>query len=250
MTEAELKRMERELGLTLPSPYVKIMLKFPDKLRQWPASEEVDRSQFFFTDLSSILDVNHRIRKQPGDFVKSPKGFVKQWPSELLVFGQCDGNWHVIDTRLKNPPMASIKGGQFDVAGAGDLKLYLDLLGMTHRDAWKEWKEQQAAAKSAKSPPSLSRMSDAEFDQLEHKLGVKLPAAYKKVIRDFPDESSLAKAGGRQRNERQQILFDERSSDEQTSKILRRDFRRTDLSWRQRRKFLAVDCRKSNPSFV
>jgi hypothetical protein len=85
MTEADLKRIEKELGLALPAVYSRIMLKFPENLRDWPPDGKVDQSQWFFTDVERILDVNKRIRKKPGEFVKSPKKYAAQWPANTTA---------------------------------------------------------------------------------------------------------------------------------------------------------------------
>jgi hypothetical protein len=108
--------------------------------------------------------------------------------TNLFVFGQCGDRWHIFDASLKNPPMLDIKSGKFDVEGAGDLKLYFDLLKISHKDAWKAWKKTQAANKPAKTPAKAGPMTDSDFKLVEDKLSIKLPAVYRKIVTEIPAE--------------------------------------------------------------
>src|SRR5262245_56471024 len=112
MTESDLQRLARELGVALPAPYLEIMRQFPDELRHWPpwAASEVSRT--FFADLDVILQVNARLRKNPAQFVRFPKELRAVWPKNLFVFGCYDDeSFYVIDVNEPNPLVNSLSDG-------------------------------------------------------------------------------------------------------------------------------------------
>jgi hypothetical protein len=192
MTDADLKRIEKELKLKLPAAYVKIMRDFPEELRNWPDMPGADRSEWFFTDAAQVIDANRRIRKQPGEFVKSPPKHRKEWPENLFVFGRCGKNWHAVDATLDDPPLVEIVDGKVDEGGQ-ELSFCFTWVKYKHITDWQkhkdEAKKQAKAAKPAKAArPAAGTLSDADLKEIEQKLELKLPAVYCRIVRDFPQD--------------------------------------------------------------
>ena len=191
MTDADFKRIEKELGLKLPAAYVKIMRDYPDELRNWPDAPGANRSEWFFTDPQQVIDVNRQFRQSPGDFVKKPEPYRKQWPANLLVIGRYEKNWHAVDVTRDDPPLVEIASGKVVKEGQ-ELSFCFTWVKYKHATDWQKYKqeakESKAAAKAKPAKPSPGSLSDADLNELEQKLGLKLPSVYRKFVREFPQE--------------------------------------------------------------
>lgn len=218
MTAQDIKKIEAALNLALPAAYVKLMLKFPD-LSEWPEGE-IDKSEWFLTDPATLIDVNRRFRKKPSAFVKTPKKYAANWPDNFFVFGRCGESWHVFDANLKKPLMFDIKKGKLDLDAFSDLKFYLDMLKQSHKNAWKNAKKKASATKAAKKKTPATKtakatrkgdaMNDDDFKKLETTLNLKLPDAYRKIVRAIPPEllDWPPAPGGTENRKLEDILLD------------------------------------------
>ena len=198
MNDKDLKAIEKELGVTLPTSYVQAMKKFPDELRTWPPAEIRDASQEFFADAEQVLDANRRFRDRPQDFVKSPTDLRAAWPAHYLVIGRVEQTWKVIDVSQKEPRIFSIDDGVLDTYSS-ELKAKFDLWKYIHKELWKAVRKKEKQAQPAKEASAKPRskpkqeaavgpMTEAQFKELEEKLELKLPAAYRKIMGKFPNE--------------------------------------------------------------
>jgi hypothetical protein len=87
MTDAELKLIESDLGLSLPPSYRSFVLSFPDELAAAAGDFE------FYSDASRLLTLNKELRKTP--FFQG-----RPWPDRLFAIGEngC-GDYYFLDLK-------------------------------------------------------------------------------------------------------------------------------------------------------
>lgn len=187
MTDADLKRIENELGIKLPANYTRLIRKFPDELRNWPPGQTRDVSQRFFPDAGHLLDVNRHFRASPRQFVSAPKELAKAWPLNYVVIGRMDDDWQVIDVSQKEPRIFTIEKGKLETYSS-DFKATFDLWKYVHKELWKAERkkaktttpeESKATSKSkAMSKPTATDKAKASLAARKPvKSAAKLPAS-------------------------------------------------------------------------
>ncbi len=77
MTAEDLKRLERELGISLPAAYTKVMMAFPV-----PAYER-NTETLIWDDADALIRLNRELR--------AGRSFVKPWPRRFFALGEDAG---------------------------------------------------------------------------------------------------------------------------------------------------------------
>jgi SMI1 / KNR4 family (SUKH-1) len=86
MTEADVARIESELGVTLPAHYREFVLAYPRSLRdaRFEYNQEPASASFLFEDPQLVIDYNKGMR-EPGLLVTDSE--TAPWPGEYLIIG-------------------------------------------------------------------------------------------------------------------------------------------------------------------
>lgn len=106
MNDEDIKRIERELGIALPSVYRRHLVPFPI-----PALARNSDSELW-DDPSRLVALNQELRA--GDRHRKP------WPTHLFAVGELDGESYVaIDLRSPEAPTWWIDHGYIDAKGSG-----------------------------------------------------------------------------------------------------------------------------------
>ncbi len=86
MTEADVVRIEAELGVAVPAHYREYVLAYTQRLRdaKFDYSGEAASDGFLFDDPQQVIDYNRGIR-EPG--LQVTDGETGEWPDEFLIIG-------------------------------------------------------------------------------------------------------------------------------------------------------------------
>jgi hypothetical protein len=149
MNEANFKHLEQELGIKLPAAYRKIVSKYPDELREWPAPEDKSAGkpgEDFLLDVAEILKANKQGRKR----------LRKKFPPKGFIVGRAGrGNLWMIDTASSKPAVHLL----FDdiiLDGIDSLAELFERVKAEHKQAWdKVRKKERAGAKATLTPEDL-----------------------------------------------------------------------------------------------
>ncbi len=96
MTEADVARIEAELGVKVPAHFREFVLAYPQSLRdaKFDYNSEPASDSFLFDDPQQVIDYNKGIR-EPGLLVVD--GETAPWPAEYLIIGaDAGGNFWCI----------------------------------------------------------------------------------------------------------------------------------------------------------
>jgi hypothetical protein len=106
MSDAEIARVEHELGIEFPKKYRTMIRGCCRGLAKLPEPFRSQGPKWFLTDAQELLALNQAIRKSPGKFVTGPEEVRRKWPKHLLACGY-DRNDEVLafDCREKNPDL-------------------------------------------------------------------------------------------------------------------------------------------------
>jgi SMI1/KNR4 family protein SUKH-1 len=106
MSEAEIARVEKELGIEFPKKYRTMIRGCSRALAKLPEPFRSRGPKWFLTDAQELLALNKAIRRSPGKFVTGPEEVRRKWPKHLLACGY-DRNDEVLvfDCRQKNPDL-------------------------------------------------------------------------------------------------------------------------------------------------
>lgn len=90
MTQADIARIEAELGISLPAPYCEFVLAYPQSLREakFAYNQEPASASFVFDNPQLVIDLNRGMR-EPGLLVMD--GETAPWPNEYLIIGADGG---------------------------------------------------------------------------------------------------------------------------------------------------------------
>lgn len=128
MTDADLERIEKELGLKLPASYRRALTQFPVELRDWPLRDKdagYDRREDFLLDAAAIIAANQAARKK----------FRKRFPPGAFVYGGDSKDYWLIDCSQPNPPVQLINK-DYLLDGWNDLEEHLAAVRQAHEEAW------------------------------------------------------------------------------------------------------------------
>jgi hypothetical protein len=91
MTEADVARIESELGVRLPAHYRAFVLAYPQSLREARCGypEEPASATFLFDDPAAVIEANRRFRRP--DVLPIGHGW-DPWPDDYLIVGM-DQPW-------------------------------------------------------------------------------------------------------------------------------------------------------------
>src|SRR5262245_23192944 len=146
MNESDLRRLEKELKLTLPASYRTIVSNFPDELRHWPDRPESgspDRRDDFLLDVKQLLKANQRVRKK----------LKKEFPAKGFVIGGSGDEWWLINAGSKNPSVELVQE-DYILDGFDDLADLFATVPAPHKEAWAKAKKRTSAASKASLAPA------------------------------------------------------------------------------------------------
>lgn len=133
MTESELKIIERDLQLKLPDAYRKVILQFPEELRDWPPrgpDDPYDRRDDFYLDAAQIIAANEKARKR----------YRKRLPPGAFVIGGDNKDSWFIECDQPNPPVQLINK-EYVLGGTENLQEHLDCVRKNHQEVWAKLKK-------------------------------------------------------------------------------------------------------------
>ncbi len=148
MTENELRIIERDLQVTLPEAYRKIILHFPEELRDWPPrgpDDPSDRRDDFCLDAAQIIAANEKARKR----------YRKRLPPGAFVIGGDNKDSWFIECDQPNPPVQLINK-DYILGGDENLEQHLERVRQSHEEVWaKLSKRKKAGGKLQLTPDEL-----------------------------------------------------------------------------------------------
>jgi hypothetical protein len=90
MTEDELKQVESQFSVKLPSDYRKLLLDMPAELvamLEWHSSQDSEEETMLFRTEDCISNTNEWVRDADDDFEFDPNDATVPWPDDWFVIG-------------------------------------------------------------------------------------------------------------------------------------------------------------------
>ncbi len=100
MTRTEIERLEDALKVTLPQPYVDLLLGYPLALEEngfhFGDGFEPLSKRFFVKDIDRLIELNESARNPAA---AEPLAHEARWPAHLVVIGEnAGGDYYLLDT--------------------------------------------------------------------------------------------------------------------------------------------------------
>ena len=104
----EIAKLERELDVKLPRPFVTALLSVAKTCSDWPKEYASTGDRLLLTDIDKLIELNKKFRKAPARYVKSPKSIAKKWPREYIVIARNESWYFFFDATETDPEIHTI----------------------------------------------------------------------------------------------------------------------------------------------